>query len=228
MNPALVRSQPDRCCQAVLNWLAEMRGAEPNRTPQLEAWFGTLVERPLRTFIEGFPWSNEELGLLEQTLELVADLRAARIFSVFEHGDLSHPNLMLMNGARLGVVDWELATPQGLPAYDLFFLLSYVAFARHNARTNAQYLAAFQSAFFGPTAWAGRWVRSYATGLQLPESCLTPLFVVAWFRYIAGLVGRLNTGDGPLERETATWLRENRYYALWQYAARHADELRWH
>jgi hypothetical protein len=133
-----------------------------------------------------------------------------------------------MADARLGVVDWELAAPQGLPAYDLFFFLTYVAFAKGNARTNAHYLAAFQAAFFDPTAWARPWVRRYADALQLPEHWLTPLFVVAWLRYMAGLVGRLGPGEGRLGRETAMWLRENRYYALWRYAARHAHALRWH
>jgi aminoglycoside phosphotransferase (APT) family kinase protein len=227
MDPALVRRQPDRCCQVVSNWLAEIQGSTPGVAQREELWFENFVEQPLRVFTERFPWSAEETKLVERTRELLASLHHAQACSVFEHGDLSHPNLMVMADGKLGVVDWEMATPQGLPAYDLFFFLTYVAFAKQNARTNGDHLAAFRAAFFGTTAWARPWVQQYASALQLSETWLTPLFVVAWFRYIAGLVERLSTNESALGYETATWLRENRYYTLWQYAALHADELRW-
>jgi len=35
---------------------------------------------------------------------------------VAEHGDLSHPNLIVDPNDELGVVDWELATTEGCQA----------------------------------------------------------------------------------------------------------------
>ncbi|RIK43638.1 MAG: hypothetical protein DCC55_05200 [Chloroflexi bacterium] len=230
MGPTVIRRQFDHCCDAVSNWLVEIQGPEPGAEPEAGEWFARLIEQPLHAFTERFPWSREELKLLEQMWTLIAPLRTAKLRFVFEHGDLSHPNLLLLENGKVGVVDWELAQPLGLPTYDLFFFLTYAAFAKEKARTNTDCLAAFQTAFFGPTAWARPWVHRYAVDLSLPTALLTPLFLIVWLRYLVGLSGRLEQAApalGPFGREQVMWLRENRYYALWQYAVRHAVDLRW-
>ena len=167
--------------------------------------------------------------MLDDTWELVSPLRDMALPLAFEHGDLSHPNIMLLKDGRPGVVDWELAEPHGLPAYDLFFFLTYVAFASHNARKRGDHLAAFQAAFFGRAAWARPYVAAYARRLQLPAHALTPLFVLTWARYMTSQLMRLDGGrsEGRLATETAGWLRANRYYALWRYAVANAQALVW-
>src|SRR5258706_183278 len=166
MDPATVRRDRAACCAAVAGWLAELQ--EPARSAENDAnWFGRLVEQPLRYFEHMFPLSIEEARLLERTWELVAPLRDTALPLVFEHGDLSHPNVMLLKNGAVGVVDWELAEPRGLPAYDLFFFLTYAAFAAQNARKSGDYLAAFRAAFFGPAAWARPYVADYARRLEL-------------------------------------------------------------
>src|SRR5262249_20122804 len=134
MDPATVRRSQARCCAAVAGWLADL--PQPERTAHGDAvsWFGRLAEGPLRHFERVFPLNVEEQRLLERTWELIAPLRDAELPLVFEHGDLSHPNIMLLKNGAPGVVDWELAEPRGLPACDLFFFLTYIAFALHNAR----------------------------------------------------------------------------------------------
>ena len=52
-------------------------------------------------------------------------LRAASVPRVFEHGDLSHPNLIWLPTGRVGVVDWELAEEEGFPLHDLSFFLAF-------------------------------------------------------------------------------------------------------
>jgi hypothetical protein len=148
---------------------------------------------------------------------------------VFEHGDLSHPNLLRLHGGGLGVLDWELADPRGLPAQDLFFFLTYVAFARERVRDAADHLRAFDAAFFGARAWARPFVRAYAEALRIPAELLSPLFLLAWLRHLARLVERLAapTAGGPLAPDTVRWLRENRYYALWRHTLRGLDRLDW-
>jgi hypothetical protein len=148
---------------------------------------------------------------------------------VFEHGDLSHPNIMLLKDGAPGVVDWELAEPRGIPTYDLFFFLTYIAFASQSARKGGEHLAAFQAAFFGRAAWARPYVAAYAARLHLPPHTLTPLFVLCWARYMTSLLLRLDAAptSGRLARETADWLRANRYYALWRHAVTNVRALDW-
>jgi aminoglycoside phosphotransferase len=231
MDPATVRRDFTACCQAVTNWLTEVQLLANGSSETAPTWFGRLVEQPFRYFEEVFPLSAKEARLLEQTWELVAPLRQANLPLVFEHNDLSHPNVMRLKDGKLGVVDWEQAEPRGLPASDLFFFLTYAAFARHKARANGGYLPAFQSAFFGRAAWARPYVGVYVERLALPLSALTSLFVLSWLRYMTSLLIRLGDTQRPPQRfgpETAAWLRANRYYALWQHAVTHVNELDWY
>lgn len=229
MNPSTVRGDPDGCCRMILDWLIDLQ-AVTRHTPQEEAdWFSRLVEQPFQAFMGLFPYSGDEAELLDRTWDLVSRLRGANLPLVIEHGDLSSPNILLLEGGGPGVVDWELANPRGLPARDLFFFLTYVAFARENARSNSQHLSAFQKAFFGDKAWAIPIVRSYAQRLDLDPAWLTPLFVLCWLHYMTGLLIRIDYARPSVEKvdlETADWLRRNRYYALWRYAISHIDDLR--
>jgi len=105
-----------------------------------------------------------------------------------------------------------------------------VAFARNRAETTEDCVRAFHDAFFEPQAWAWEYIARYSERLQLPPAALKPLFIACWSRYVATLVARLNDlGAGPRtepDRETAAWLRNNRYFHLWRHAVQHADELR--
>jgi aminoglycoside phosphotransferase len=229
MDPATVRRDRAGCCDALTEWLAALPQPSGRADSGEGNWFGRLVEAPLRHFQNVFPLSAEEERLLDRTWELIAPLRDAALPLVFEHGDLSHPNIMLLRDGSPGVVDWELAEPRGLPTYDLFFFLTYAAFASQNAHTGGGYLAAFHAAFFGRSAWARPYADAYARRLALPPHTLTPLFVLSWARYIASLLLRLDaerTG-GRVTSATATWLRANRYYALWRHAVMNASALDW-
>ena len=229
LDPATVRRDQARSCEAIVEWLTQLPRPAPRADGSEESWFSRLVERPLRHFERVFPLNVEEQRLLERTWELLAPLRDADVPLVFEHGDLSHPNIMLLKNGMPGVVDWELAEPRGLPTYDLFFFLTYVAFASHRARKGEEHLAAFQTAFFGSAAWARPYVAAYAGRLRLPPHTLTPLFVLCWARYMTSLLLRLDAApaSGRLARETADWLRANRYYALWRCAVTNVRALDW-
>jgi aminoglycoside phosphotransferase len=230
MDPPAVRSDAHHCSQAMLDWLGDLQVATKQTAQEDDDWYEKLVAGPLRRFRNLLPLADEERQWLAKTEELVAPLQEADLPLVFEHGDLSHPNVMWLHDGQPGVVDWELATPRGLPGFDLFFFLSYVAFARHKARSSRAHLAAFRAAFFGEAAWAIPYIRSYGERLQLPEGALVALFVLTWLRYAASLLGRLDEAgqsSGVLSAETAVWLRENRYYEMWRYAVTHVDELRW-
>jgi aminoglycoside phosphotransferase len=230
MSPALVRRQPDLCLDTVRTWLVDLHVATATYNADATDWNRRLLEDPLERFARVFPLCAEERRLLSQTRAHTAALRHAKVPLVCEHGDLSAPNILLHRNDRLGVVDWELAEAQGLPAVDLFFFLTYVAFAQRHARKLRHHLTAFHRAFFGPTAWARPHIVHYAAQLQLSPEVLRRLFVLCWSRYVTNLVMRLHDLHGTGEKlgqETAAWLRMNRYYALWRHTIEHVHELHW-
>jgi len=228
MRPAVVRRQPQVCIEAVLNWLFELHSAQSKLHHEKDDWFTRLISRPLEYFEAMFPIHTAEEDLLEKTRELAQPLRERSLPLVFEHGDLSSPNILIGNNSDIAVVDWELAEPRGLPAVDLFFFLTYVASARQHARQANDFLNAFQKAFFGTRAWAIPYILRYREFMNLPCEVLKPLFVLCWSRYVVGLVARLKEHDdprAPLSERDANWLRSNRYYALWKHAVENINEL---
>ena len=228
MRPSVVRKQPEACLEAVLDWLIDLHQTTLRRDNDNANGFGRLVNAPLDYFEAAFPSLEGEIKLEAETREMANKLPGEEMPLVFEHGDLSSPNILMGKKKEIGVVDWELAEPRGLPVVDLFFFLTYIAFARKNARKNSECLDAFQDAFFGPEAWAIPHIVRYREALQISHRVLKPLFVLCWSRYVTSLVARLHDQDGSggkLSRETADWLRKNRYYALWQHSLQHLDEI---
>lgn len=228
MSPAVVRRQPQACIETVLTWLIDLHQATPKARQEVKDWLKCLTEWPLDHFESVFPLCPDEKRLIGRTRELIAPLHDSDVFPVFEHGDLSSPNILLQEKGSLGVVDWELAEPQGLPVVDLFFFLTYVAFAQRRSRSQKAYQAAFHKAFFGPTAWARPYIIRYAERLQLPLEGLRPLFILCWSRYVPNIVMRLNglnDSEKGLEDRTVIWLRANRYYTLWRHTIEHVKEL---
>jgi aminoglycoside phosphotransferase (APT) family kinase protein len=227
LDPPSMRRRFDSSCQAAGDFLRDLhqasRSVGEGNPASWQARLGDTLDR-LR---DGVPWTDEERHDLDATEKVVAPLQTAPLPTVFEHGDFSHPNVMRLLNGRIAVVDWELADPFGLPGSDLLFFLTYAAFARQNARETGAHLLAFRDAFFGPAAWGGGHVARFAREVGVPHDQLTPLFLCAWVRYLAGLVHRLQESHGPLSGSTSDWLRQNRYYAAWRYSVNHLDQLQW-
>lgn len=231
LTSADVRRRPNECIHAVLVWLSELHGLE--RRPRTLDRFGyeELVERPLRRFCRAFGPGSPEDALVERTLKLLDGLADAGLPRVCEHGDLSEPNLLRLPDGRLGVVDWELAVLDGLPAQDLCFFLTYVAFSRERERTLAAQRQAFHQAFGAPEAWARPIVGAQLQTLGVDPGLAVPLLVACFARQTAALLGRISglDDDGSVStagwrdddaraRRTRAWIRQNRYYSLWEHA----------
>ncbi|NLE51459.1 MAG: aminoglycoside phosphotransferase family protein [Chloroflexi bacterium] len=228
LDPPRVRRDRDAACELALDWLTDLPRT-PQEQPQFE-WYEARIAQPLNAFAGSFPLNVKEEQLLIHTQELITPLKQTALSPVVEHGDVSHPNLITLNMQNLGVVDWELAEIDGIPACDMFFFLTYAAFAQDDARTRRDFITPFNDAFFGPDAWAVPFVKQYAQRMQIAIEHLTPLFVLCWARYMSRLLLRLYNDDltpASVEPDTAAWLRENRYYALWRHTLNHLDELGW-
>lgn len=236
LTPERVRRSPSTSIDSVLSWLGKLPSAEPNAGDDR---YSRLLEEPLRRF--GSALGGDEADLVAQTLELLEPLREASLPTVLEHGDLSHPNLLILRSGEIGVVDWELGESRGFPAHDLFFFLNYVATARSRASTQDARLRALYGAVIQPAGWAREIVARYAERMDVDRRFLTPLLVACWSRYTAGLLERMlgspsarprpegaePTGCSPVGDDAAQLLRSDRHYALWRLTVAHAKESAW-
>ena len=224
MAPAEIRRAPDRCVSSVAGLLTEMALADPRAASADPGWYERLLGEPLRRFAAAFE-GGDEARLVERTLELVAPLREGEIPLVLEHGDVSHPNILLLADGRAALVDWELSELRGLPAHDLFLFLAYVVFALGRARTNDRRKAVFHETFFGARAPYSETILAYAERVGVLPRFLPALFVACWARYAAALVARLRTVGGEGTAPSAS-LRAHRNYVLWRHTVENAGQLR--
>ena len=228
IRPRLVRSKPTACIEAVMRWLEDFHHATRAPEGDVPGRVQTLVESPLarlQSIVAHEPAGPE---LLAHVRRVTSRLDSLSVPLVFEHGDLSSPNLMMLTNGRAGVLDWELGEPRGLPAVDLFFFLAFIAFARERATTPEQCVAAFRGAFFGPTAWAQPYIARYAASVGVPKKALAPLFLLCWSRYLADLPERMAWAVGrDLRPDELADVRRDRYWHLWKYAAENVDELKY-
>jgi len=223
LDPASMRAGFTRKVAAVCDWLGDFQALHR----QLETGTHTLdalIEDTEDTLLRGL--GPDLAGLpLDRTRAAVEELRAS-VGPAFEHGDLSHPNLLELPSGEVGVLDWELADPQGLPASDLFMFLTYAAQARGRARNERSRKRAFLEAFFSPCAWVGDACDRYARALEIPRQLLRPLFVLGWARCLAQLVQRLELDRTGSPTDGTRWVQQHRYFEYWRYGTEHLQELR--
>ncbi|HZL86627.1 MAG TPA: aminoglycoside phosphotransferase family protein [Candidatus Krumholzibacteria bacterium] len=228
MSPAVVRANQQDCIESVMRWVTELHFASRAFVTGPTGSVRKHIESNLSRLATAFPESQELRKMLERTHEIVQPLATQVLPRVFEHGDLSSPNILLDAEGRVGVVDWELADATGLPATDVFFFLTYVAFARVDAAHSGRHAEAFAEAFFGSPAWARPYVLDYAKAVGLSARSLRPLFLLTWVRYASSLVARLHA-EGPADHqnqgELLQWLTNNRFFVLWKFALEHWKEL---
>ncbi len=228
MSPAFVRARPEACLRAVMRWITDLHVATRAFPTGRENTMRAVIGRTLRVLERTLSDEPETRELVQRTRNLLRALGDHVIPRVFEHGDLSSPNILMDDAGQLGVVDWELADPAGVPAADAFFFLTYMAFAREDATQTHQHVEAFSNAFFGPRAWARRHIVDYAAALGLPARSLALLFALCWARYLATLIERLDRTEGETTHDPGAlgeWLRSNRYFALWRYTLNHWEQL---
>jgi len=228
--PALVRKNPEFALQLGMSWLIEVHQATAQPRPAGQNWFDENVVAPLEILRQRFSLSFEERELVDLTIQQCEPLGNLKFPSVCEHGDFSHPNILLSGKKSAAVVDWELAEYAGLPLVDLFFFCTYVAFAERRATKTKDHLAAFQNAFFTPDTRFWQCVSEYCGRLKLSKEAVAPLFVLCWTRYVTGLLTRIQgegCGTDSVGNQTISWLRSNRYYHLWRHSVERFDQLGW-
>lgn len=226
MSPAYVRSRTQWCIDAVTTWISNLHAATV--TDCVSGLFEQEIQRPIEMFRRFFPLTAMQDRVMS-VCEHALLAHSQQIPHVFEHGDLSHPNIFVLQDGGIGVVDWELAKRYGVPALDLFFVLSYLSAAISDAHDTEQHVLAFQRAFMGPSAWAQRYIAGYTSVMQLRPDLLVPLFVLCWTRYVVNRTIRAAAASGSKlpDKRVMDWVRSDRYYAYWRHAVDRIDELAW-
>lgn len=223
LNPAAMRRHRRQYCRKVVDWLIDFQ--RRGRTPAENDpdWYERLVERPLQRAAQRLRMEGEELALLERTRAIGSLLKEQELPLAFEHGDLSDPNLLLLGDGSVGVLDWELARPKGLPGCDLFFFLTYAATAGCSAVRGP--LDRFRETFFKYRISTQTIVRRYTAGLELDPAVMKPLFVLTWARAVATLTERLEGANGRLSEESVRWIRAQRSFEYWKFAVENFELL---
>ena len=229
--PELVRAQTATLLEAALDFVGRM--PTMGTTEDDTSWFARLVEAPLHDVAAAVDLEVVP-PLVERTLRYLEPLRDSPLPLVFEHGDLSHPNLLLDQKGRLAAVDWERSEPRGLPGHNLCFFLQYVAESLRSTFERAGQLRAFDAAFTGTDAWALPWLHRYATSRGIDHDELPRLVLATWARSSAGLLKRVlpadrrsATADGSAaaRADLATAFRLDRDFDLWRHAVERFERL---
>ena len=228
MRPSAVVRDFDDCLDLGFRWLHAFH--RDTRTP--DSWdeeaFTRLVDLPLRQLEPLVRFDRRAANYLARTRAAAEALRSLSLPLVFEHGDFGSPNLIRIAPQQLGVVDWELAQPFGLPVVDLLFFFAFLSCSRRQATTADACAVAFREAFVGADGWAVPLVVHYAERLGVPVEALTPLMLVCWARYMATLASRSECAGEAISRDgLPEWLDGERHWTHWQSAVEHAGELGW-
>lgn len=216
ISPRLVRRHRRDLTDLGIHWLIQLATHSREPADRHTGWFARLVVEPLTRFRQAFPCTLDEYRLVDRTLEIADALQKTALPLVFEHGDLSHPNLIRLPGGGFGVLDWESGEPHGLPACDAFFYLAYVASTTLERGSTGEQFCEQTHRDFRVGGRADHWIRHYADRIGLSEECLGPLQLLTWARYTAGLLERLTSMEKTLIGEMAGWFRTHRYFLLWK------------
>jgi hypothetical protein len=227
LDPPAVRLDRERAVRAGAAFVGELpvvRPAEDNRD-----WYGPALVEPLDALAELVPMGGETARLCARTHAVLQPLRDAALPAVFEHGDLSDPNLFLGPDGELQVIDWERATASGVPAHDLLFFLQFVAEATRGATERPAQLAAFDDAFVGPGAWTRPVLLEHLRARGIDPELLPLLVLATWARASATLVPRLVPDSelgaaAPSAEALAAALSHDRDVALWRHALTRVEE----
>jgi len=112
IGPAVLRSRPEEIVSLVTDWVLALPRLPADEASTREA-IDRLVGSALAAFRKRADASAADRQLADQTAAPLERLPGSGLPLVFEHGDLSHPNLLRGSDGRLAVIDWSWAS---LPA----------------------------------------------------------------------------------------------------------------
>ena len=200
---------------AATGWLSDLAGSAV--LSESRDWWPRIAEPALERFdlVHG---RNVDPALVRETVDRLQSLGALPV--VPEHRDFAPWNLLLSDGGKVGVLDWESAEPDGLPFLDLVYFLAYLAFDLENAITSRRPVDTYRSLLDERTT-IGRvgmeCMNRYAAVFGLRDADLPALRLLTWLLHA--------TSDArALEPEPASPSADRGalFFSLWEEEARRA------
>jgi hypothetical protein len=209
----------------VTAWLAELAGAGQPRPSIPAVWRHRLVEPVLRDFDDSFGPVIDR-GMLRETENILNTLGALPL--VCEQRDCGPWNMLMTSEGELAVLDWESSEPEGLPALDLIYFVTYLSFfisgvLRPNGATASGRFRECYRMSLDPSARLGslrsECLSSYANDIGANADALRPLALLAWLVHSRSEYRHFFTDTG--DRPAPELLRQSLFVGLWE------EELRW-
>jgi hypothetical protein len=176
-----------------------------------------MLGRPLRQFAAAGVLGEDGAALARATEPLVAQLANAQLPLILQHGDLSHPNLLLQLDGELAVLDWERSELQGLPGHDAIFLGQYIAEATAGAWDPQERRRVLDDAFLAPSGSGRAAVLRTLARHSVDPGLYTELLVACWARTSLDLLARLRGSAAVESGAVRVVLSEDRDFMLWRH-----------
>lgn len=226
LDPRRVKEHFDDAVRAGVEFVRRLPPSDSNLTGS--AWLTCAIEAPLRRLVAA-SGGIVSTDLVEATLALLHPLAASTFRPVYQHGDLSHPNLLWApDGLR--VMDWERANTTGLPGADLVFYLQYLAESLQDAYDRASQVSVFDEAFGSWDAWGRVIVADYLSDLGILPTLASEVILATFAGSAGTLTDRLGISQespeerrgapAPIPSDIGATIAEDRDVVLWQHIVR--------
>jgi Ser/Thr protein kinase RdoA (MazF antagonist) len=200
---------------AATGWLSDL--ANGAVLSEASSWWPRIAEPALER-LDRVHGRKVDPALVRETADRLQALGALPV--VPEHRDFAPWNLLVSEGGKLGVLDWESAEPDGLPFLDLMYFLAYLSFDLENAISSGRPVETYRSLLDERTTVGGvamECMSRYAAAFALRDADLPALRLLTWLLHA--------TSDArALEPEPASPSADRGalFLALWAEEARRA------
>jgi aminoglycoside phosphotransferase (APT) family kinase protein len=226
LDPRRVKEHFDDAVRAGVEFVQRLPPSDSNLTSS--GWLTSAIEAPLRR-LAAASTGTVSTDLVEDTLAMLHPLAESGFRPVYQHGDLSHPNL-LWGPDGLRVMDWERANTTGLPGADLVFYLQYLAESLQDAYNRAAQVSVFDETFGSSEAWGSVIVADYLSDLGILPTLASEVILATFAGSAGTLTDRLGLSQDLREEERGAlapgpWdvgatIADDRDVVLWQHIVR--------
>jgi hypothetical protein len=196
----------------VTDWLADLAGYAPSCSRA--DWRNRLIETALADFEKSFGAILNPSQLVE-TRAILSTLDDVRL--VCEHRDCSPWNVLVRADGELAFLDWESSEPCGLPALDLIYFLTYLAFFVDGAMESGRFRDSYRAAL-NPATFTGKvsaeCQRQYVARTGLDPAALRPLRLLVWLIHSKSEYEQF-VAEAAGQPEPAA-LRRSLFVSLWE------------
>jgi hypothetical protein len=157
-------------------WLVELAGPDEGIRRSRQ----DVVDRFLGDF-ESRYGPVVEARFLQRIRGILSDLPPLR--RVVEHRDFAPWNVLSDEDGELAILDWESAEPDGLPALDLIYFLTYLALRLDRNMRSGRHVETFRN-MLDPASLAGSVSKDcldwYSDRTGTPREAIRPLRLLTW------------------------------------------------